>query len=499
MCRTPRLLGCRRPACERDWCQVNFSAVWPEIIVAGLGMLLLVLDVVIPAQRQRWLGYLCVGGLVLAGVVVAFLPTAGHTVLGGMVLLDGFSLFFCALFLVAAVLVVLFSLDFVLARGRDLGEFLALICWATAGAMVMAISWDIITLFVGLELLSVCSYVLAAFLRDDPRSHEAGLKYLLNGALGSALLLFGLSLAYGVTGQTGIPELAHGLRAAIGGPFAGLVWIAVGLVLAAFAFKIAAAPFHLWAPDAYEGAPTPVTGYLMVVAETAGFVGLMRLVSAGMGPLGGTWGPWLGGLAVLTMTVGNMTALWQRNLKRMLAYSSIAQVGYILAGVAVATQTGIGSTMFYLLTYLFTTMGAFAVIVALSVRGEGEMISAYAGLSRRAPWLAAALTFFLASYVGVPATAGFMGKLGLIGAAVHGGFSWVAIAIAVNSAVSIGYYWSVARTMWVDPEPEGAVRVVVSPATITSLCVSTAGVLALGVVPQVFFFLSNWASVGVVR
>jgi NADH-quinone oxidoreductase subunit N len=478
---------------------VNFGAVWPEIVLASVGMLLLLLDVVVPAGRQRPLGYLCVAGMLLAGVAALLLPTAGHVVLGGMVVLDGFSLFFRLLFLAAALLVTLLSLDFVLARGRDLGEFLALICFATAGAMTMAVSWDVVSLYVGLELLSLSSYVLAAFLRDDPRSHEAGLKYLLNGALASAVLLFGLSLAYGVTGQTGIPQLAAGLRAALGGPFGGVVWLAAGMILAALAFKIAAAPFHLWAPDAYEGAPTPVTAYLMVVAESAGFAGLFRLVSSGMGPLAPTWGIWLAALSVLTMTVGNVTALWQTSIKRMLAYSSIAQVGYVLAGLAVATRTGVGSALFYLIAYLFTTLGAFAVVVALSVRGPGDRIRDYAGLGRRAPVLAGVLTLFMASYVGIPVTAGFMGKLGLIGAAVHGGFTWLAVGIAVNSAISVAYYWSVARTMWLDPAPEPGAPVVSSAATLTSLWLSAAGVLALGILPQAFFSFANWAGAGVVR
>jgi NADH-quinone oxidoreductase subunit N len=478
---------------------VQFGAVWPEILVAGLGMVLLLLDVVVPAPRQRWLGYLVLAGLVAAGAAALAEPRAGHVVLAGMVLLDRFTLFFRLFFLGAAALVTLFSLDFVLARGRDLAEFLALVLFATSGAMIMAASWDVVSLYVGLELLSVASYVLAAFLRDEAPSHEAGLKYLLNGALASAILLFGLSLLYGVTGQTAIPALAAALGPALTGPFAAMVWLALGFVLAAFAFKIAAAPFHLWAPDAYEGAPTPVTGFLMVVAEAAGFVGILRLVAGGMGGLAHAWGVWLAGLAILTMTVGNVTALWQQGMKRMLAYSSIAQVGYILAGVAVADQTGVGSVLFYLLAYLFTTLGAFAVVVALSVRGQGDRIRDYAGLGRRSPVLAGVLTLFLASYVGIPATAGFMGKLGLIGAAVHGGLPWLAVGIAVNSAISVGYYWSVARTMWLDPEPQGAPPPVQSPATLTSLGLAAAGVLALGILPQAFFHLSSWASLGVLR
>lgn len=478
---------------------MDFGAVWPEIIVAGVGMLLILLDPFVPLARQRLLGYLCLAGLLGAGAASLLEPRTGATALAGMVVLDPLSTFFRLLFLAAAFLVVLFSFDFIEARGKDLGEFLGLLLFATTGAMVMAVSWDIVTLYVGLELLSISSYVLAAFLRDEARSHEAGLKYLLNGALASALLLFGLSLAYGLSGTTAIPALGAQLAAALGTPYAGVVWVTLGLILTALAFKIAAAPFHLWAPDAYEGAPTPVTAYLMVVAESAGFVALLRLVSGGLGTLAAEWGLWLAVLAIVTMTVGNVTALWQRNLKRMLAYSSVAQVGYILAGVAVATRGGVSSTLFYLAAYLFTTLGCFAVVVALDARGRGTEIADYAGLGRRSPWLAGCLTLFLASYVGVPATAGFMGKLGLIGAAVHGHLAWLAVGIAVNSAISIGYYWAVARTMWLDAAPSPGGEISSAPGGVLSLALAGVAVVALGVVPQAVFLLSNWASAGVVR
>lgn len=478
---------------------MDFGAVWPEIILAGIGMVLVLLDAFVGAAGRRALAYLGIAGIVASGVATLLEPRAGNVVLAGMVILDPLSLFFRILFLVAALLVALFSFEFMEARGQDVAEFVALLCFATTGAMVMAISWDIISLYVGLELLSISSYILAAFLRDERRSHEAGLKYLLNGALASAVLLFGLSLIYGLTGTTAIPALGNMLAAHLGHPYAGVVWIAVGLVLSALAFKIAAAPFHLWAPDAYEGAPTPVTGYLMVVAETAGFAALLRLVSTGMGPLSEQWGLWLAALALLTMTVGNVTALWQRNIKRMLAYSSVAQVGYILAGVAVATTGGVGSTLFYLVSYLFTTLGAFAVVVALAARGQGEQIADFAGLGRRRPWLAGLLTLFMASYVGIPATAGFMGKLGLIGAAVHGHMAWLAVGIAVNSAISIGYYWSVARTMWLDATPASAGPISRSAPAGLSLALSAVGVVALGVVPQMVFLLSQWAGSGVIR
>ncbi len=479
---------------------MHWSAEWPEIILAGLGTLLLAADPFVRGGgAQRALAWLAVVGCLASGTAALLLPRAGDVVLRGMVVLDGLTLFFRLLFLCAGLLVLLFSMDYIQARGKDLVEFVVLILFATTGAMVLSASADIVSLWVGLELLSISSYILAAFLRDEPRGHEAGLKYLLNGALASTILLFGLSLLYGLTGQTSLAGIAARLPSAVASAYSGAVWLALGLCLAGLAFKIAAAPFHLYAPDAYEGAPTPVTGFLMVVAETAGFAAILRIVGTALAPLHGGWSPWLAVLAVLTMTVGNVTALWQKNLKRMLAYSSVAQVGYILAGIAAASPGGVGGTLFYLVAYLFTTLGAFAVVVALSARGQGDMVADYAGLGRRAPALAALLTFFLASYVGIPGSAGFMGKIGLIGAAVHGHLTWVAVAIAVNSAVSIGYYWSVARTMWLDPEPARPGPILASGATGLSLAVAAAGCLFLGVLPQVFFALSGWASTSVAR
>ncbi len=476
---------------------MNFGTVWPEIILAAVGMALILLDVIVPKQRQRALGLVAVLGMVGSGVAAAFEPRNGALALGGMIILDPLSLFFRLLFLAGALLVTLFSVDYIRGKGRDLAEFLALVCFATTGAMILAISWNVVSLFVGLELLSISAYVLAGFLRDEPKSNEAGLKYFLNGALASSVLLFGLSLVYGVTGQTGIPEIAKALVTAQTQGYSTVALMGLGMVLVGLGFKIAAVPFHLWAPDAYEGSPTPIAGFLSVVAEGAGIAAIIRLVSVAMGPLEGSWGVWLGALSILTMTVGNVTALWQKNIKRMLAYSSVAQVGYILAGLAVGTTAGIGAVLFYLAAYLFMTMGAFTVIASLSSAGQGNEISDYAGLGVRSPILAVLLTIFMASLLGIPATAGFMGKLSLIGAAVHGGMAWLAVGIAVNSAISVAYYWLVARTMWLDPVPEKAEPIRRSAELGAALVVTTVGTLFLGILPQVVFFFANWASVGI--
>jgi NADH-quinone oxidoreductase subunit N len=482
---------------------LDFGAVWPEILLAGTGLLIVLIEPFLRGGSGRWLGWLGVAGVLVALWATGAGAGARGVVLGGMVVLDPTSTFFRTLFLLASLIVLLTSFDYIEARGARVGEFTALILFATTGADFMAISWDVVSLFVGLELLSVPSYVLAGFLRRDDRSNEAGLKYFLNGALASAVLLFGLSLAYGLTGQTGLGPMARGLAVALRGPLAPVALPAVGLVLGALAFKIAAVPFHLWAPDTYEGAPTPFGGYLAAVSEAAGFAALLRVVLTGMAPLSGAFGPWLAALAVLTMTVGNVTALRQTNIKRMMGYSSVAQVGYILAGVALVTRAGVFSVLFYLLAYLFMVLGTFAIISTLGARGQGDRIVDYEGLSRRSPWLAGLLTLFFASLIGIPTTAGFMGKLNLFAAAAGGGMAWLAVVIALNSAISVGYYWSVVRAMWLRPgaaeaeeQAAGAPqpRAATSPAMSLGLAVATAGVLVLGLAPNAFLLFAHLAA-----
>jgi NADH-quinone oxidoreductase subunit N len=474
---------------------LDFGAVGPEIVVVASGLLLILLAAFVPVARQRPLAYLAVAGLLAALALTWAGGGASGTALAGMVRLDPVTTFFRVTFLAAALLVTLTGLDFVQARGVSVGEFYGLLLLATAGALFMAMAWDVVTLYIGLELLSALSYVLAGFFRDDAKSHEAGMKYFLNGALASAVLLFGLSLAFGLTGTTAIDGLAAGLGRAVSGPQAPVALLALGLVLGALGFKVAAVPFHLWAPDTYEGAPTPFAGFLAAVSEAAGMAAIIRVVVTGMAPLAGAYGAWLAVLAALTMTLGNVTALWQSNIKRMMAYSSIAQVGYVLVGLAVVSRQGLSSVLFYLFAYLFMTLGVFAVISALSVHGQGDEIADYAGLGQRNPALAALLTLFFASLVGIPTTAGFMGKLNLLAASVTGGYTWLALLIAANSAVSVGYYWQVVRNMWLRPAPDGAPAVARPSAAMgVGLAVATLGVLVIGLLPNSLLVFAHWAS-----
>lgn len=475
---------------------VDFWTVGPEIVLAGAGMLLILLAAFVEQERQRPLGYLAILAILVALALTWADAGARGTALAGMIRLDPVSTFFRVTFLAAALVVSLTALDFVQSRGVSVGEFYGLLLLATTGAIFMAIAWDVVMLFIGLELLSALSYVLAGFFREDPKSNEAGIKYFLNGALASGVMIFGLSLTFGLTGATGYGAIARGLAHAVTGPMAPVALLSLGLVLGALAFKVAAVPFHLWAPDTYEGAPTPFAGFLAAVSEGAGMAAIIRVIMTGMAPLAGSFGVWIAVLAALTMTVGNVTALWQTNFKRMMAYSSVAQIGYILVGLAVVTQQGVSSVLFYLFAYLFMTLGVFAVMAALSVQGQGDDIAEYAGLGQRSPWLAGILTLFMASLVGIPTTGGFIAKLGLFSASVNGGYTWLAIFIAVNSAISVGYYWNVVRNMWLRPTPEGLVPAKrgASAATGLGLAVAAVGVVVIGLLPNSFYVFAHWAS-----
>ncbi len=472
----------------------NVLLLLPEAVLAVAGILVLLAD----AFAGRALGARGAGVLGLAGTALALLslwrvPT-GQVGFGGAVQLDGYGQFFRLVLLVALLMVILASLEYVERRGIPAGEFYFLLLLATAGAMVMVLSVDLISFYVGLELLSICSYVLAGLLRDEA-GVEASTKYFVNGALASAILLFGFSLLFGLTGATSFGELARGLFVA-GSP---LLAAAVLLVLAGLGFKMAAVPFHLWAPDTYQGAPTPVAAFLAAASEGAAVAAMLRLVFMGLEPAGEVWTRALALLAFLTMTVGNLAALHQTNVKRLLAYSSVAHVGYILTAVAAAgasgflAANGVAAAMFYVLAYAFMNVGAFAVLAVLANQGEEETLEGVRGLARREPVLAFFMFLFLLSLVGIPPLAGFWAKLFVFRAAVEAQMTWLAVAVAVNSAISVGYYYAVVKAMYVTPAPEErAGRPVVAGWGIqVGLALAAAGVLYLGLRPEAFL---NWAA-----
>lgn len=476
----------------------NLTPILPEMALSLAGLALLLVAVAPSARRAG-----VAEGVALAGLIAALLllplaqgPTAGRTgeVLGGMVAVDGFGGFFRAVLLLGALVVVLTGARYVRARGIAAGEFYALLLFATAGADFMAIAADLLAFYVGLETLSLASYALAGFLVGERWSLEASLKYFLNGATASALLLFGLSLAFGLVGTTSLAGMAAGLASAPWGGAAGaLPAVALVFILAGLAFKASVAPFHLWTPDVYQGAPTPVTSFLSIVSKGAALAAIVRVVAVGLAPLHVEWQPVLAVLAAFTMTAGNVAALWQKDVKRLLAYSSVAQAGYILAGIAVGTSLGLEAVLFYVLAYLFMNLGAFGVVMALSGQGEGETLEDLAGLARRAPVLAGLLALFAFSLLGIPWTGGFVGKLLIFEAALEAGWAWLAVFIAVNTGISAYYYFLLIRQMYLRSAPRAeAVRA--GGMLGAGLALAALGVLALGILPQTVIDWSGLAA-----
>ncbi len=461
----------------------DFAALLPEIVLTVSALLLLVADVLLP-RRGRVLASIALAGL--AATAVALVPSANAhlEVANGLLAVDRFALFFKAVFLAAALLTVLMSIGYLEVEGARAGEYYFLVLCATLGMLVMAGSIDLITSFVGLETMALSFYILAGFIKPNPRANEAAVKYFLLGAFSLAILLYGMSLLYGLTGTTGLRVMAATLA---GQPASPLAALAVMLVAAGMAFKIAAVPFHMWAPDVYEGAPTPITAFLSVGSKAAALAMLLRIFLEGVPSLDADWRPLFWLLAVLTMTVGNVAALTQSNVKRMLAYSSIAHVGYVLIGLVAGSSRGVTAMLVYVVVYAFMQLGAFTVIVLLHRRDlAGDALADFSGLSRRSPFAAFAMLVFLMSLGGIPPTAGFMGKFWLFGAAVEQGDYVLAVIGVINSALSIGYYARLIVYMYVKRETTGS-EPVVSPALGLTLAVAVTATLLFGLYPRQLF------------
>jgi len=432
---------------------IDFAAIAPLLILTAFSLMLLFVRRDVPQQAQA----LTLAGLLLALISLPLLPQG--PLLGGAVQVDGVALAFMAIFIVVSILVVLSTPERMgIERPR---EFYFLIVLATVGMLAAAMAAELITLFVGFELASLSTYALVAWARREARSLEAAVKFFIIGALSSAIALYGLSLLYGVTGTTSL----EGLQEAVPKAAAEMGWIVhlgMVLLLAGFGFKITAVPFHLWAPDVYEGAPTPVTAILAASSKKIGFIVVFKLFLIALVALKAGWAPLLGLLAVLTMTVGNLSALLQPSVKRMLAYSSIAHAGYILIALPVATDYAIAGGIFQILTHAVATAGAFLVVAAVASWGLGEGFEGMSGLSRRQPLLAAAMALFMLSLVGIPPFVGFQSKFVLFSAAVEGGLAgpswllWLAIAGVLNSALSLYYYARVLKAMYIEAPVEAA-------------------------------------------
>jgi NADH-quinone oxidoreductase subunit N len=425
------------------------------IIALSVGAMLLLLLEFLPAKAGSGRGALvALATLVAAAAAVFHVRDERRTLFGGMFVHDGFTVFFTLLFCAIGVFSVLLSWDYVRRTRINQAEYYALVLFATVGMIVMAASNDLITIFLGLELMSLALYVLVGFRRTHLESNEAALKYFLLGAFASGFLLYGIALLYGATGTTGLGRMATFLSDS---PLQAnpLLIVGVVLLLVGFGFKVAAVPFHMWTPDAYEGAPTSVTAFMSVGAKAAGFAALLRVALKVLGDIHIDWAPLLAWVAILTMTVGNVTALLQTNLKRMLAYSSIAHAGYVLVAVVAGGPAGASAALFYLVVYSVTNLGAFGVLTLLGREQEERVqIADLAGLGFRRPLLGIAMTVFMLSLGGIPPTAGFMGKVYVFGVALQAHQIPLVIVGMLNSVISVFYYLRVTVAMYME-EPQG--------------------------------------------
>jgi NADH-quinone oxidoreductase subunit N len=421
----------------------HWTVALPGLTIAATAMLVMVVDLFLAPDDRDALAVLGITGLVVAAATLALVPPSGfqNTLRG-----DGYAAFFAVLLVMGAVLSILLSVDFVRQYALPAGEYYALLLLSTSGMVFMAAANDLVVIFLALEIMSVAVYVLTGFQRREKRSSEAALKYFLLGAFGSGFLLYGIAFFYGATGSTRLDLITqtvahHGL-----GPLGG---IGIAFLLVGFGFKVAMIPFHVWAPDVYEGAPTPVTAFMAVGVKAAAFAAFLRVFATALGAVAASWTGLLAVLAALTMTVGNVTAISQRSLKRMLAYSSIAHAGYALVGLVAAKADGGGALLFYLVTYTFMNLGAFGVLIALGRQGElGEDLRDWAGVGFRHPLLGMAMAVFMLSLAGIPPTAGFAGKFYLFSAAIEAGYVPLAVVGVLNSLVSVYYYLGVLVQMY---------------------------------------------------
>lgn len=466
---------------------MNYSLLAPEILAAAVGLLVLLLGLIFKDRAQKTVGVISLLSLLVIVVLVGMRFTEAQIFFAGIYQVDAYANFFKALFGLAALLVILNSGQYMERFGNKKSEFYALMIFATVGMMVMAAAGDLLTIYIGLELMTVSFYILTAYLLNDEASSEAGLKYLILGAISSAVLLFGMSLVYALSGTTVITEIAGqtSLQPAL---IAGII-----LMVAGFGFKISAVPFHMWAPDIYQGAPIPITTFLAVGSKAAGFAALLRVFIIALPLSQFNWSLAMAVLAALTMVAGNLIALTQTNVKRMLAYSSIAQAGYILAGLVAANGYGLKGVLFYAMLYVFSNTGAFAVATAVEVNTGSTNRDAFNALSKRSPMLAAVMTVCLLSLAGIPPLAGFAGKFYLFSGAIQAGYLWLAFVGLIMSMVSVYYYLLVAKAMYIGESNQEGALVVKAP-TRLALWVCLLATILIGVYPAP---LSNLAQTAI--
>ena len=478
----------------------NIDLLTPEFALAGLAFLVFAVDLFLPEGRKGLLAWLSMAGLIALIVLsLVMLWDEEESLYDGLLTVDDFALFFKVFFMGMGVFIILSSMDFVENKLKHQGEFYGLLLFSILGMNVMAQSRELLTAYIALELLSFSLYVLAAYAKDSAKSNESALKYIIVGAVSSAILLYGVSMVYSTLGVTKFGDIATGLASA--SEVAPALWVGVGLILVGLMFKVSAVPFHMWAPDVYEGAPYPVTAYLAIGSKAAAFALILRLVSEGFVPAAERWEQWqlvFAVVAAVTMLVGNLVALAQKNLKRLMAYSSIGHAGFILAGItALSSNSDLASNgvIFYLVGYSITNLVVFAAIISFFNMTGKEMIADLGGLADQQPFLAACLGMGLFSLAGLPIFAGFTMKFYLFTAVATEGFLWLAALAVFASLISLYYYLQVLRQVYIEPAPTGesggamadehpALNRIPSLPLLTVLGTGAAAMIWLGVYPR---------------
>ncbi len=479
----------------------DFYTILPVAVLAGWGTLLMLIDMLVPAGRKSIVGWLSLLGYLGAALGMIPWPNGGHLVgFGGMVVADGFTIFLNLVFVISAGLATLLALNYLPRMGLERGEFYFLMLFTVSGMLLMAQANDLIVVFLALELLSIPLYILSGFARPRTTSEESAMKYFLLGAFASGFLVYGIALTYGATGSTSLPAV---LAAARSGPISGLLIGGAALILVGLGFKVAAVPFHMWTPDVYEGAPSVVTAFMSVGAKAGGFAALLRVFLAAFPDLSPQWVGAAAIIAAVTMTLGNFAAIAQSNIKRMLAYSSIAHAGYILMALVAAgadprlAEFSVGSALFYLLAYAVTNLGTWAVVMAVERReGDGLALDDYAGLGARRPGLALAMVVFMLSLTGLPPTVGFVAKFYVFRATLDAGFVWLAIVGVLTSLVSAYYYLRVVVIMYMR---EGEGRALAAPLTSLTIGLTALATFILGLAPNPVIDLATRSLLALVR
>lgn len=471
--------------------QIDLILIAPMLTVFGWATALLLIDVFfVPDDQKKITGYLALVGLAVAALIAVPLWNRTGVTFSGMVVLDNFALTLNWIFLLVGALSIALALDYLPRQGIEQGEFYPLIMFATGGMLLLAQATDLIVVFLGIELLSITLYILTGFAYPRIASEEAGMKYLLLGAFAAGFFVYGIALIFGATGTVNLARIgAYVAQPGFSVVDNPLLLAGAGLVLVAFGFKIALVPFHMWTPDVYEGSPTPVAAFMSVGTKGAALAALLRIFEIALPELREVWLPVLGGLAVLTMAVGNIGAIAQNNVKRMLAYSSVGHAGYIVLGILAATPRGTEAFLFYLLAYALTNLGAFAVLIVLEQRGEAAWsMDDFAGLWQRQPYLAVAMALFMLSLAGVPPTAGFVGKFFVFTAAWEAGLGWLALVGVLTSAIAAFFYLRIIITMFMR-EPVREVQPLLFRGLAVGIVVAVIGVVGLGLAPMPFINL----------